>query len=355
MSLQKKPITIAIDCMGGDNAPKCVIDGASIISKQLKNEIKFLFFGDIDILTHLIAKSQFASEYEIRKSENDIPSDTKPSLAFRGVTREYKKSSMVLAIQAVKNQEADMIISSGNTGALMTISRYILGMLGSIDRPAIVAMIPNDLGGQFAMLDLGANIGATTEDLLQLSLMGGVFAKIVLKAKLLRLSLLNIGEEEIKGNDTIKNTYQTLKHMPQNNIFRFCGYIEPHNMFKNITDVVVCDGFIGNISLKTMEGTASMIKKYLSQAFKSSLLARLGYLLVRKSLKKTMKLVDPRNKNGAMLIGLNGVVIKSHGSADDFAFAYAINFGIDLIKNDINNKIVAEIDNANFDFDGEKK
>ena len=351
MSLHKKPLILAIDCMGGDNAPKCVIDGSATVSKQLKDEIKFLFFGDEEILRHLIKKADFHSEYEIHNSENDIPSDAKPSSAFRGVTREYKKSSIVLALQAIKNKEADMIISSGNTGALMTISRYILGMLPSIDRPAIVSPIPNEVAEQFVMLDLGANIGATTEDLLQLSLMGGVFAKIVLKKNLLRLSLLNIGEEEVKGNDTIKNTYQTLKHMPQNNIFKFCGYIEPHNIFKNITDVVVCDGFIGNISLKTMEGTANMIKKYLAQGFRSSILARIGYLLVKKSLKKTMKLIDPRNKNGAMLIGLNGVVIKSHGSADDFAFAYALNFGIDLIKNDINNKIIKEIDDANFDCD----
>lgn len=353
MSSQKK-ITIAIDCMGGDKAPKSTIHGVSIASEQLKDEIRFLLFGDKDIIAHLTLKYPIHCEYEIHHSENDIPNDTKPSSALRGVTREYKKSSIVLAIQAVKNGEADAIISSGNTGALMATSRYILGTLPSIDRPAIVTIIPNEIGKEFVMLDLGANIGATTEDLLQLSLMGAIFGKILLNKELPKLSLLNIGEEEIKGNDTIKNTYQTLKNVHNNDLFRFCGYIEPHNIFKDMTDVVVCDGFVGNVALKTMEGTANMIKKYLTQAFKSSFLAKIGYLLVKNSLKKTLNLIDPRNKNGAMLIGLNGVVIKSHGSADEFAFSHAISVGVNLVKNNVNEKINEEIDKSNIDFDEEK-
>ena len=350
----KQKIRIALDCMGGDNAPKSVIHGASIISEQFKDEIKFLFFGDKNIIEHLLSKYQIDCEYDIYSSENNIPNEAKPSTALRGVTREYKKSSMVLAIQSVKNNESNLILSAGNTGALMAISRYILGTLPSIDRPAIVAVIPNELSEQFVMLDLGANIGSTTEDLLQLSLMGAVFGKIVLKKTLPRVSLLNIGEEEIKGNDTIKNTYQTLKNLQKNELFRFCGYIEPHNIFKNMTDVVVCDGFIGNIALKTMEGTASMVKKYLTQGFKSSIAGLIGYFLAKNSLKKTMSLVDPRNKNGAMLIGLNGIVIKSHGSADGFAFSNAIAVGINLIKNNVNEKIIDEIDKSDLTFDKEE-
>ena len=350
----KQKIRIALDCMGGDNAPKSVIHGASIISEQFKDEIKFLFFGDKNIIEHLLSKYQIDCEYDIYSSENNIPNEAKPSTALRGVTREYKKSSMVLAIQSVKNNESNLILSAGNTGALMAISRYILGTLPSIDRPAIVAVIPKELSEQFVMLDLGANIGSTTEDLLQLSLMGAVFGKIVLKKTLPRVSLLNIGEEEIKGNDTIKNTYQTLKNLQKNELFRFCGYIEPHNIFKNMTDVVVCDGFIGNIALKTMEGTASMVKKYLTQGFKSSIAGLIGYFLAKNSLKKTMSLVDPRNKNGAMLIGLNGIVIKSHGSADGFAFSNAIAVGINLIKNNVNEKIIDEIDKSDLTFDKEE-
>jgi len=349
----KQKIKIALDCMGGDNAPKSVVHGASIISEQFKNEIKFLFFGDKDIIERLISKYHIECEYEIHHSENNIPNETKPSTALRGVTREYKKSSMVLALQSVKNNESDLIISPGNTGALMATSRYILGTLPSIDRPAIITVIPNELSEQFVMLDLGANIGSTTEDLLQLSLMGAVFGKIILKKESPRVSLLNIGEEEMKGNDTIKNTYQTLKHFQNNGLFRFCGYIEPHNIFKNITDVVVCDGFVGNVALKTMEGTANMIKKYLTQGFKSSIFGCIGYFFAKNSLKKTMSLIDPRNKNGAMLIGLNGVVIKSHGSADGFAFSHAISVGIDLIKNNVNEKIIDEIDKSNIIFDSE--
>ena len=349
----KQKIRIALDCMGGDNAPKSVIHGASIISEEFKDEIKFLFFGDKILILHLISKFQIHCEYEIYESESNIPNETKPSTALRGVTREFKKSSMVLAIQSVKNHESDLIISAGNTGALMAISRYILGTLPSIDRPAIISVIPNELSEQFVMLDLGANIGSTTEDLLQLSLMGAVFGKIILKKELPRVSLLNIGEEEMKGNDTIKNTYQTLKQIQNNGLFRFCGYIEPHNIFKNMTDIVVCDGFVGNVALKTMEGTASMIKKYLTQGFKSSIFGWIGYFFAKNSLKKTMKLIDPRNKNGAMLIGLNGIVVKSHGSADGFAFSHAVSVGINLIKNNINEKIINEIDKVALIFDKE--
>jgi glycerol-3-phosphate acyltransferase PlsX len=353
MSSENK-IKIALDCMGGDNSPKSVIHGASIISEKFKDEVKFLFFGDRGIIEHLTSKYSINCEYKIIHTENNIPNEAKPSNALRGVTREYKKSSMVLSIQSVKNNESDLVVSAGNTGALMATSRYILGTLPSIDRPAIVTAIPNELSEQFIMLDLGANIGSTTEDLLQLSLMGAVFGKIILKKSLPRVSLLNIGEEEMKGNDTIKNTYQTLKHLSNNDLFRFCGYIEPHNIFKNLTDVVVCDGFVGNVALKTMEGTASMIKKYLTQGFKSSILGWIGYFLAKNGLKKTMSLIDPRNKNGAMLIGLNGVVIKSHGSADGFAFSYAISVGINLIKNDVNKKIMNEIEKSDLMFEKEE-
>ena len=352
------PIRISLDCMGGDNAPLSVIEGAYISSKILKNKVKFLFFGDEVLIKQLLKQYEIESNYEIFHSENNIPNDAKPSNAMRGITREYKNSSMVLAIKAVKNEIADVIISSGNTGALMAISRFIIGMLPGIDRPAIVTCIPNEVAQKFVMLDLGANIGATTEDLLQLSFMGAVFGKIILKkhnASELRLSILNIGEEEVKGNDVIKNTYQTLKNIKTNNLFKFCGYVEPNNIFKNLADVIVCDGFIGNISLKTMEGTANMIKKYLTQAFKSSILSKIGYLLVRKSLKNTMHLIDPRNKNGAMLIGLNGIIVKSHGSADGFAFSNAITeIAYELANDDINNKIIEEFDKCDFNFEFEK-
>ncbi len=351
-------IKISLDCMGGDNAPLSVIKGASLISNSLNNQIKFLLFGDEEIIKQLLQKYEIKSEYEIFHSDNVVPSDLKPSSALRGMNKEYKNSSMVLAIKAVKNKLADVVVSSGNTGALMAISRFTIGMLPGIDRPAIVTCIPNEISEKFVMLDLGANIGATTDDLLQLSLMGAVFGRIILKKNSnsdLRLSLLNIGEEEIKGNDIIKNTYQTLKNLSKNNLFKFNGYLEPQNIFKNMTDVIVCDGFIGNIAIKTMEGTVSLIKKYLTLAFKSSILARIGYLFVKKSLKKTMTLIDPRNKNGAMLIGLNGIVIKSHGSADGLAFSHAINVAYELANDDINTKITHEFEKYNSDFESEEK
>lgn len=337
-------IRISLDCMGGDNAPHAVIEGAYLRSLQLGNQVVFLFFGNEELINPILKNYDFRSEYTVHHSKSTISSEAKPSSVLRGVNRDFKESSMVMAIRAVKDGIADVVVSSGNTGALMVVSRMIIGMLPGIDRPAIISGIPNEVGGQFIMLDLGANIGATTEDLLQLCLMGGVFGRIILsKSDDLKLALLNIGEEEIKGNDTIKGAYQILKNQ-KSDLYKFCGYIESQNVFKDKVDVVVCDGFIGNIALKMMEGTASMIKKYLTQAFKSSILARIGYLFVRKSLKKTMNLIDPRNKNGAMLIGLNGIVIKSHGSADSIAFSNAVGVAFDLASSKINEKIVNELE-----------
>ena len=337
-------IRISFDCMGGDNAPHAIIEGAYLKSLQIGKQASFLFFGDEELVSPIIKNYDFQSNYSIHHTKSIITSESKPSTVLRGINRDFKESSMVMAVRAVKEGLADVIVSSGNTGALMVVSRMIIGMLPGIDRPAIISGIPNEVGGQFIMLDLGANIGATTEDLLQLCLMGGVFGRIILnKRDELRLALLNIGEEEIKGNDTIKSTYQILKNQ-RSDLYKFYGYIESQNVFKDKIDVVVCDGFIGNIALKMMEGTASMIKKYLTQAFKSSILAKIGYLFVRSSLKKTMNLIDPRNKNGAMLIGLNGIVIKSHGSADSIAFSNAVGVAFELVSSKINEKIISELE-----------
>lgn len=346
MSLAQNPhstINISLDCMGGDKAPHSVIEGAYIKSKQLTKEIKFLFFGDKEIIENVLKRYNFESAYEIHHTTSIIQSNTKPSTVVRGITREFKDSSMVLAIKAVKNNQANVIVSSGNTGALMVASRLIIGMLAGIDRPAIISGIPNEVGGQVIMLDMGANIGGTTDDLLQLYLMGGVFAHIILNKTPIRLALLNIGEEEIKGNDTIKNAYHILKDQKSEH-YKFCGYIESDSILKDKVDVVVCDGFIGNIALKSIEGTAATIKKYLAQAFRSSILARIGYLFARSSLKQTLHTIDPRNKNGAMLIGLNGIVIKSHGSADSIAFANAIGVAYELASANINTKILNELE-----------
>jgi glycerol-3-phosphate acyltransferase PlsX len=347
MSLIQNPsstISISLDCMGGDKAPHSVIEGAYIKSKQLTKKIKFLFFGDKEIVESVVKRYEFESEYEIHHAASIIQSYIKPSSVLRGIGKEFKDSSMVLAIKAVKNNQANVVVSSGNTGALMVASRVIIGMLSGIDRPAIISGIPNEVGGQVIMLDMGANIGSTTDDLLQLYLMGGVFARIILNKEPIRLALLNIGEEEIKGNDTIKNAYHILKDQKKSEHYKFCGYVESDSILKDKVDVVVCDGFIGNIALKAIEGTASTIKKYLAQAFRSSILARIGYLFARSSLKQTLYTIDPRNKNGAMLIGLNGIVIKSHGSADSIAFANAIGVAFELAGADINTKILNELE-----------
>jgi glycerol-3-phosphate acyltransferase PlsX len=343
-------IKIALDCMGGDHAPLSIIEGASIASKSIQSKAKFIFFGDEDVLCKIVKRFDIESEYEIHHCDSKIPSDLKPSSALRGMLREYKNSSMVEAVRAVREKTASVAISAGNTGALMAISRMSLGMLTGIDRPAIVTCIPNEIGREFVILDLGANIGANTDDLLQLALMGAVFGKIVLKKPSLRLSLLNIGEEEIKGNDVIKNTYQTLKKLNTKDLFNFVGYTEPHNIFKDLSDIIVCDGFIGNITLKTMEGTANMIKNSLTKGFQGSFFAKIGYLLAKNSLKHTMSVIDPRNKNGAMLIGLNGIVVKSHGSADCLAFSHAMKVAYSLSSSDINSKIAYELEQHDFSY-----
>lgn len=356
MFKNKESIDLAIDCMGGDFGPKVTIEAAIIASKTLKKQINFHFFGDQDQIEQILSRNKIYSKYTIYHCTSYIPSDLKPSSVLRGLNREYKDSSMVQAIRAAKEGKVDATISAGNTGALMILGRFILGILPCIDRPAIISCVPNELGKAFALLDLGANIGCTTDDLIQFSLMGAAFFKAInydektnLKPT---LALLNIGEEEVKGNDAIKGAYKILKdNYNQNDFFEFIGYIEPNNILKGKIEVVVCDGFAGNVALKTMEGTASMIKKFLSQAFKSSWLAKLGYLLASRSLKNTMRIIDPRNHNGGMFVGLNGILVKSHGGADSSSFANAILVTQKLIKNQINDKIIKQIEENSLFFD----
>ena len=257
------------------------------------------------------------------------------------------------AIRSTKDGVSDCTISAGNTGALMIAGRFLLGMLAGIDRPAIASLVPNEIGESFVLLDLGANIGCTTDDLLQFTIMGAAFGNVVLNKTKPRVGLLNIGEEEIKGNDTIKNTYKILKHAnldSNNNFFNFIGYIEPTSMCKGNVDVVVCDGFAGNIVLKSMEGAASIVKTYINKAFRQSWITKLGYFLVKSSLKKTMHAIDPRTRNGGMFMGLGGVLVKSHGSADEVAFSNSVLISYDLIKNNVNQKIIIQMEEVDFNF-----
>jgi glycerol-3-phosphate acyltransferase PlsX len=333
----KEKIKIALDCMGGDNSPKTVIEGANIIASQNKN-VYFLLYGKSDeIELELKNCSKLKDRYTIIHTDQVISSDEKPSLALRRGT----KSSMRLAINAVKEGQADVAVSAGNTGALMAISKIVLRSLPSIDRPAIVTSIPNQKNSGTVLLDMGANVECDSDVLFQFAIMGHAFAKTALNIKNPKIGILNIGSEDLKGNDAVRNAALLLKESDLKD--NFYGYVEGNDITKGTVDVVVTDGFTGNISLKVIEGTAKMVNNILREAFTSSIMSKIGYLLARCAIAKSSKKMDPRLHNGAMLIGLNGVVVKSHGGADSIGFANAISVAISLIKDNINEKISNEI------------
>jgi glycerol-3-phosphate acyltransferase PlsX len=362
-------INLGIDCGGGDYAPNSCVLGACLASKISGKEIFFHFFGNEEKISEIIDKNKIHSKYKIHHCESFIPSDAKPSSVLRGINREFKDCSLLKAIKAQKEGWVDGVLSAGNTGAIMVLGRFVLGMLSGIDRPAIISCIPNKFGKSFAMLDLGANIGCTTDDLVQFALMGSAFASALnlcenpgiengaaTTKQIPRLALLNIGEEEIKGNDAIKGAYKILKKYSSESgsedlIFDFIGYCEPNNIFSGKADVIVCDGFAGNVALKTSEGTASIIKKFLHDVFKSSWITKLGYLLIARKLKKTMQLIDPKTHNCGMFVGLSGVLTKAHGNSDENAFKNSILLTSRLIKNKINDQIITQIQENNMFFE----
>ena len=340
--MYNKKVVVALDAMGGDYAPSSVIEGAynALINQRKLNSnlsVEYLVFGNREILEPLINQwPELKAVSFITHSEQKIESDDKPSYAMRN----SKNTSMGMAINAVKQQQAHAVVSSGNTGALMAIAKLALRTLPGIDRPAIIGLLPTDTGKVVA-LDLGANAECEPDNLVQFAIMGDAFAKVMLDKSHPSIGLLNIGSEDIKGNETIKSAAQILYNQK---CLNFAGYIEADDITRGVVDVVVADGFSGNIAIKMAEGTSYLCRTLLEQAFKSSLIAKLGYLLASAAIKNTFKRIDGRYYNGAMLVGLNGVVVKSHGGADPVAFANAIGVAIELSINNINKKIIQEID-----------
>lgn len=336
-----KKLVIALDAMGGDNAPASVIEGAHIALMQHKKTdpdfiIEYKIFGNQEVLSPLINElPELKASSDLIHSEYKIASEDKPSYAIRN----SKNTSMGMAITAVKQQEAHAVVSSGNTGALMAISKLTLRTLPGITRPAIVGLLPT-VTSKIVALDLGANAECEPANLVQFAIMGDAFAKVILNKTDPTIAILNIGSEEIKGNETIKAAAQTL-HAQE--CLNFTGYVEADELPRNAVDVVVADGFSGNIAIKMAEGTAYLCRTLLKDAFKSNWMAKLGYLLAKNSIKKAFKRIDGRYYNGAMLVGLNGVVVKSHGGADSVAFANAVGTAMELSKNNINQKIIQEI------------
>lgn len=319
-------LAISLDAMGGDNAPEMVIRGADI-ARQRFPHVHFLFFGDETRIKPMIDKlPALKAVSTIRHAETEVKMDDKPSQALRA----GRGSSMRLAIDAVQSGEAAAIVSAGNTGALMAMAKFVLKTLPGIDRPAIASFFPT-IRSESVMLDLGANVQCDASNLVQFAVMGNVFARTVLGVRAPTMGLLNVGTEEMKGHEEVRVAAQILREAQLPGAFH--GFIEGDDIARGTVDVVVTDGFTGNIALKTIEGTVKLYGSFLRQSFKSSWLAGLGYLLARPAMNALRARVDPRRYNGAIFMGLNGICIKSHGGTDAFGFANAIGVAVDMIAN----------------------
>ncbi len=321
--------------MGGDNAPRAVLRGANIARRRFP-EVRFLLFGDEAKLRPLMRRlPRLRKSSEIVHTDSVIANEAKPSEALR----RGRESSMRMAIDAVRDGEAFGVVSGGNTGALMAMAKYVLKTLPGINRPAMASFFPT-LKGESVMLDLGANIDCDADNLVQFAVMGELFARTVLGALQPSVGLLNVGSEEIKGHEELRIAAGALREgqYPLN----FHGFIEGDDIAAGTVDVIVGDGFSGNIALKTAEGTARLYTEFLRQSFKNSISAGLGYLLSRPALRKLRARVDPRRYNGAVFLGLNGIAVKSHGGSDAFGFATAIGVAVDMIANGFIEKMTEE-------------
>lgn len=329
-------LTIALDGMGGDRAPEMVVAGAAM-ARERHPQVDFLIFGDSERITPLLDKNPALRAVTVVCHTADaIGNEVKPAIALRS----GRNSSMRLAIDAVRDGRACCVVSAGNTGALMAMAKFVLKTLPGIDRPAIASFFPTQRG-ESMMLDLGANIDCSADNLLQFALMGSLFARGVLGIQQPTVGLLNIGSEEMKGHGVLREAAARLRAMPLPGHFH--GFIEGDDIPLGTVDVVVTDGFTGNVALKTAEGTAKLYTEFLRRVFQSSLLARLGYLLARSAFHKLRQRTDPRRYNGAMFLGLNGVCVKSHGGTDAVGFANAIGVGVDLIVHGFNEHIKEEL------------
>jgi glycerol-3-phosphate acyltransferase PlsX len=322
--------------MGGDHAPAIVVEGAAL-ARERYPEIKFIFFGDEAKVAPLISAHPILRLCsELRHTPDKIEADLKPSLALR----QGRNSSMRLAINAVAEGEASCVVSAGNTGALMAMAKFVLRTLPGIDRPAIATMLPT-ITGEVVMLDLGANIECDAENLVQFALMGAIFCRTVLGRAEPTIGLLNIGTEELKGHDEVRIAASILRERPIPG--RLFGFVEGNDITAGTVDVVVTDGFSGNIALKSIEGAAHLMSHFLRQALSSSLISRLGYLLSHGALKQLKSRLDPRRYNGAMFLGLQGICVKSHGGTDGEGFANAIGVAHDLATRGFNERIAEEM------------
>jgi glycerol-3-phosphate acyltransferase PlsX len=329
-------ITIAVDCMGGDHGAKVTLPACRQFLER-HPDVELLLVGLADSLagfTHPRARIVPATEV--------VTMDDPLEVALR----RKKDSSMRVAIQQVKDGAAQAAVSAGNTGALMAISRYVLKTLDGIDRPAIAGQIPNATGGATTVLDLGANVDCEPEHLLQFAVMGSALVAALTENENPTVGLLNIGEEAIKGNDTIKRTGELLRAAGAAGDLNFIGNVEGNDIYKGVADLVVCDGFVGNVALKASEGVATMIVNFLKAEFSRNLLTKMAALVAYPVLSALKSRMDYRRHNGGALLGLRGLVFKSHGSADAFAFEQALNRAYDAARHQLLDRVQARIAHA---------
>ena len=325
-------IKIAVDAMGGDGSPKKIVDGI-IHYHKLNKKIFFKIFGNKIHIDALIKDKLDKNFYEIIHTNNVVKNTDSPlEAAKRG-----KDTSMWLAIESVKKRETDIVISAGNTGALLVIAKLNLRMIENIDKPALSALWPNKKG-MSVVLDLGANIECSTKNLVDFSIMGASLYKSLYLNETPNVALLNIGSEELKGNEIIKETFQILNEKKSNN-FNFSGYIEGNELMDGNVNVIVSDGFTGNVALKTAEGTANFITDELKKVFKDSMLGKLSAILNFSNLNKFKKRLDPRFYNGAIFIGLDSPVVKSHGGTDFIGFSNSLEVCSKIVQGDLISKI----------------
>ena len=326
-----KIVKIAVDAMGGSNSPDKVIDGIIHHNKNSKN-VFYKIFGDKNKISKIIREMK-SDSYEIIHTDEKIE-DTDTPL---GAAKKGKKTSMWLAIESVKEKNCDIVISAGNTGALFVIAKLNLKMIQNIDKPALSALWPNKKG-MSVVLDLGANIDCSDKNLADFSIMGASLFKSLFPDQTPKVALLNIGSEEIKGNEIIKNTYQKLNSQ-KNDLYDFMGYIEGDQLMNGDVNVIVADGFTGNVALKTAEGTANFITNELKSALTGSFAGKMSSFLNKKNLIKFKERLDPRLYNGAIFIGLDSPVIKSHGSTDYLGFSNSLSVCEKIIKGNLIEKI----------------
>lgn len=339
--MSQENLVISIDAMGGDNAPRVIIEGLALAHGRNPN-IKFLVYGDKAKIDAEIAKfPNLKPACEVVHTTEFVHNEDKPSHVIRN-----RATSMYQAIEAVKLGKAQAVVSAGNTGALMAISKMVLKTIHKIHRPAIITIMPHEKG-RYVMLDLGANTECDGINLAEFAIMGNIYAKCGLKINNPRVALMNIGAEEMKGKEEIHVASHIIKSSHLN--LNFIGNIEPHEIPQGKADVIVADGFSGNIALKSVEGTCHLIMHIIKNNIKSSWLSKLGLLFMLGAIKKIKKTLDPRLYNGAMLVGLNGLSVKSHGGADALGFSVAVENAAQLVAADFVDSIRRELENIDLD------